>query len=356
MKIKPESCPKRLIIGMILLGFILIGSGIFAYKNIYKNIKVKVKKDVLEYGSGKNIKDIIGNVDGKITEIKKDIDTSKVGVQELVVKVEKDSVVKEIPVKIEVKDTKAPEIKVAAENVSLNVGDSFDPTTSNVSEVSDTVDGKIDYQKKEDVQTNKTTTNYYTVDSAVNTEVAGTYPVTVTAVDKNGNTSSTTYNVEVKPKTTTKSVAASTKTNNTNSAATTASAVTTVNPTGTGDKATLVSLAYSLIGSPYISGGNTPAGFDCSGFVQYLYSQIGIKVSRSSSTQMNDGVAVNYENAQPGDILSWGYTEGHPTHSAIYVGNGMMIHATNPRQGVLLSSVAGWTSASGIHVIAVRRI
>ena len=47
---------------------------------------------------------------------------------------------------------------------------------------------------------------------------------------------------------------------------------------------------------------------------------------------------------------------GNITHSALYVGNGMMIHATNPRQGVLLSNIAGWTSGSGTRVITVRRI
>ena len=81
-----------------------------------------------------------------------------------------------------------------------------------------------------------------------------------------------------------------------------------------------------------------------------------ISISRSTSTQIHDGVAVSYENAQPGDILLWGYSAGVPTHSAIYVGNGQMIHATNPRQGVIASDVAAWTRGSGTSVIAVRRI
>ena len=69
-----------------------------------------------------------------------------------------------------------------------------------------------------------------------------------------------------------------------------------------------------------------------------------------------DGVGISYDNVQPGDILSWGYTDGVPTHSALYVGNGMMIHAANPSQGVLLSNVAAWTRGSGTRVISVRRI
>ena len=124
---------------------------------------------------------------------------------------------------------------------------------------------------------------------------------------------------------------------------------------GTGDKTALVSLAYSLVGSPYVSGGNTPNGFDCSGFVQYLYSRIGISVSRSARTQVYDGVAVSYDAAQPGDIISWGYGS-YVTHSALYVGNGMMIHAANPSTGVIISSVAQWLSGSGTSIVSVRRI
>ena len=70
---------------------------------------------------------------------------------------------------------------------------------------------------------------------------------------------------------------------------------------------------------------------------------------------MYDGQAVSYENAQPGDILSWGYN-GRVSHSAIYVGNGLMIHATNPRQGVIVSDVQSWIRGSGLNIISVRRI
>ena len=115
-------------------------------------------------------------------------------------------------------------------------------------------------------------------------------------------------------------------------------------------------IAYKYIGYPYVSGANGPYSFDCSGFVQFVYSQVGKSISRSTSTQILDGVGISYDNVQPGDILSWGYTDGVPTHSALYVGNGMMIHAANPSQGVLLSNVAAWTRGSGTRVISVRRI
>ena len=117
----------------------------------------------------------------------------------------------------------------------------------------------------------------------------------------------------------------------------------------------LVSIAQSLVGSRYVAGGTTPAGFDCSGFVQYVYSRVGVGVSRSSWTQLYDGTGVSYDNAEPGDIISWGY--GYtPTHSALYVGNGMMIHATNPSQGVVASNVAAWENGSYDSLMGVRRI
>ena len=87
----------------------------------------------------------------------------------------------------------------------------------------------------------------------------------------------------------------------------------------------------------------------------FINKFIGIGVSRSSYTQAYDGVGVSYAEAQPGDILIWGHN-GVVTHSALYVGNGMMIHATNPSQGVALSSVSGWENGSYDTLMAVRRI
>ena len=67
----------------------------------------------------------------------------------------------------------------------------------------------------------------------------------------------------------------------------------------------VVSLAYSLLGVPYVSGGSSPSGFDCSGFT-YLFRQYGISISRSSSAQAYGGTAVNgLANAQPGDVICY---------------------------------------------------
>ncbi len=342
---KTENIPSRrkLLATTMFLFTSLMICYFYEYHKVYQSIDVTVSNSaVIEYGSPNyDIRTVVDSVDGEIISIKKDIDTTKVGLQEIIVEVEKNQIIKEVPIMVEVKDTIAPKIQLKKEVISLTEGDSFD-ALSNLTSVYDKVDGEIEYQKQEIVNS-EVDTNYYTVDSNVNSDVPGTYEVTVTAVDQYGNESMVTYSVEVSEKVE-------------EVAPVVTQPIYKNDYVATGDMNSLVKLAYSLIGSPYAAGGNSPAGFDCSGFVQYLYSQVGISISRSSSTQMYDGVPVSYENAKPGDILIWGYSAGAPTHSAIYVGGGQMIHATNPVQGVIASDVAAWTRGSGTHVIAVRRI
>lgn len=331
---------RKLILTTMIIFISLMVCYFYEYHQVYSSIDVTVSKTAtIEYGSPNyDIRTVLDSVDGDIVSVKKDIDTTKVGQQEMVVEVEKNNIIKEVPIIVEVKDTIAPEITFKSETLSLTQGDSFD-VLSNLAKVSDKVDGDINYQQKE-VANLAGDTNYYTVDSNIDTSVPGTYQVVVTAVDKYGNKTSASYSVLVEEK----------------EEPVISQPVYQDNYVAKGDMGALVNLAYFLVGSPYVAGGNTPSGFDCSGFVQYLYSQVGLTVSRSSSTQLYDGVAVSYENAQPGDILIWGYGPGVATHSAIYVGNGKMIHATNPRQGVIVSDVLAWTRGSGTYVIGVRRV
>ncbi|MGC0143679.1 C40 family peptidase [Pseudactinotalea sp. Z1732] len=91
-----------------------------------------------------------------------------------------------------------------------------------------------------------------------------------------------------------------------------------------GSGSAVVNLARRYTGTPYVYGGSTPAGFDCSGFTAYVYAQFGVSLPRSSSAQRNAGRVVSASEARPGDLVWW------PGHVGIYTGNGQHIAARNP--------------------------
>ena len=94
-----------------------------------------------------------------------------------------------------------------------------------------------------------------------------------------------------------------------------------LNPSGND----IVSIALSLTGIPYVYGGSTPAGFDCSGFTQYVYARAGISIPRTSGAQGAAGTFVSASEARPGDLVWHAYG-----HVGIYAGNGMVVEATTP--------------------------
>lgn len=120
--------------------------------------------------------------------------------------------------------------------------------------------------------------------------------------------------------------------------------------------ASVVALAKQYIGVPYVYGGSSPKGFDCSGFTSYIYRQMGVTIPRGASSQYAAGTAVSRENLQPGDLVfiaNPAYTAGYPvSHVGIYVGNGQYIHADSSR-GVTISSLFG--STYGPHYAGARR-
>lgn len=91
--------------------------------------------------------------------------------------------------------------------------------------------------------------------------------------------------------------------------------------------------ALTLVGSPYVYGGTSPAGFDCSGFTQYVFAQFGISLPRTAEAQSACGTQVPASEAQPGDLVTYN------GHAALCIGNGMIVNALNPSSGVAVCSM-----------------
>ena len=125
--------------------------------------------------------------------------------------------------------------------------------------------------------------------------------------------------------------------NNNNQATQASSQAQQSSTTRTGSGNNVVSYAESFIGVPYVYGGTTPSGFDCSGFVQYVYNHFGKSLPRTTTQQENCGTQIPVSQAQPGDLYFWG-NKGSAYHVAICVGNGKYIAAPEPGQSVSIGS------------------
>lgn len=116
----------------------------------------------------------------------------------------------------------------------------------------------------------------------------------------------------------------------------------------------IINEAKKYIGVPYVWGGSTPDGFDCSGLVQYVYKHaINLDLPRVTTQQELCGQEVSLNDIQPGDLLFWG-PKGNSYHVAIYIGNGQYIQAPQPGQNVQYGDMKYYTPSFARRVISVE--
>ncbi len=108
------------------------------------------------------------------------------------------------------------------------------------------------------------------------------------------------------------------------------------------DKKKLLDYAKYFKGGKYVWGGTSPKGFDCSGYVQYLYKKHNVNLPRTAWAQSKKGLSVDKDNLQKGDLLFFltDRKRGIPvTHVGIYIGNGEFIHAASKKKGIIISPI-----------------
>jgi cell wall-associated NlpC family hydrolase len=106
----------------------------------------------------------------------------------------------------------------------------------------------------------------------------------------------------------------------------------------------VVGIAMQYLGIPYVYGGSTPSGFDCSGFVMYVFAQVGISLPHNAAAQYGYGMPVSRDQLQPGDLVFFNGLG----HVGIYIGGGQFIHSPHTGDVVKISSISGWYSSTWV--------
>lgn len=198
---------------------------------------------------------------------------------------------------VDVKDVSAPCITLSSSSATIMEGEYFNIDDYIIS-VTDDIDEGLTYS----------------ISGEYDTEQEGEYLITITAVDSSGNIGEANFSLTVEKAAT-----------------------------------DILNTAFSLQSSPYVWGGTSPQGFDCSGFVQYVFRQHGIYLPRTALQQSHAGYAVSAYDIKAGDIIIY----GGGVHVGIYIGNGQVIHALNPSVGV---TIGRWDYPYNGNVTAIRRI
>ncbi len=118
----------------------------------------------------------------------------------------------------------------------------------------------------------------------------------------------------------------------------------------------LAGYALQFVGYPYVYGGSSPKGFDCSGFTSYVYRQFGYSINRTASGQLDNGTSVSMSELQPGDLVMFrkSGSSSRASHVGIYIGNGQFVHASTSKVGVIVSNMSDAYYTSGF--VGGRRI
>ena len=116
----------------------------------------------------------------------------------------------------------------------------------------------------------------------------------------------------------------------------------------------VANFAQQYVGSRYRWGGASPAGFDCTGFVMFVFGQFGVTLPHNEAGQLAAGNQIAAADLQPGDVLVFANTYRRGlSHVGIYVGDGQFVHAADERHGVLVSNL--WDSYWGPRLVGASR-
>lgn len=180
-----------------------------------------------------------------------------------------------------------------------------------------------------------------------------------TSTSANTQSQSTASNSSASTTTNTNTAASNANTTSSTNTAASSSQVVSQAPTASTSTATttasasasaITSYALTFLGVPYVWGGTTPSGFDCSGLVQYVYSHFGINLGRTTYTQQYAGTKISVASAQAGDLYFWG-SYGSAYHVAIALGGGQYVMAPAPGQNVMTGSVSSYTPSFAVRVL-----
>lgn len=219
-------------------------------------------------------------------------------------------------------------------------------STNTASSTSTTASSQATKAKKNATKAKSTTTNT----AAANTN---------TSTSANTQSQSTASNSSASTTTNTNTAASNANTtSSTNTAASSSQAVSqaptastsTATTTASASASAITSYALTFLGVPYVWGGTTPSGFDCSGLVQYVYSHFGINLGRTTYTQQYAGTKISVASAQAGDLYFWG-SYGSAYHVAIALGGGQYVMAPAPGQNVMTGSVSSYTPSFAVRVL-----